>query len=129
MLRQEHLLSGSLVLANLWDAFEPRGGLQPFEKDIPKIYVEREKTELPYYQWVRPIRDSLNSRPQLYPLQVPFVLAIQAILFYSPLLIWRSLNIKTGAPHSLYSPPLGVSERGWEVRSVGVVWECQFPKL
>ncbi|CAI4229945.1 unnamed protein product [Auanema sp. JU1783] len=45
---------------------------------IPDSTAERESTELGYYQWV------------------PFILGIQAILFYLPALVWRFFNWQSG---------------------------------
>jgi hypothetical protein len=50
----------------------------PLHHYIPKDLQEREDREIGYYQWV------------------PFVLGIQAILFYLPSLLWRILNWQSG---------------------------------
>ena len=49
--------------------------------DIPHSYKERDGRELQYYQWV------------------PFVLALQALLFYIPRMIWKMLNWQTGCSY------------------------------
>ena len=48
----------------------------PFEEDIPKPHEPRK--HIPYYQWV------------------PIILLFQALLFYLPCLLWRSLNSTSG---------------------------------
>uniref|UniRef100_A0A914WHM2 Innexin n=1 Tax=Plectus sambesii TaxID=2011161 RepID=A0A914WHM2_9BILA len=45
---------------------------------IPHVHQHREDRELQYYQWV------------------PFVLALQALLFYLPRIVWNMLNFHTG---------------------------------
>lgn len=50
----------------------------PFHEDLPKTEVERESNEIGYYQWV------------------PFVLALQALLFFLPIMVWRLFNWHTG---------------------------------
>lgn len=47
-------------------------------ESIPIEKVSREKAELSYYQWV------------------PFVLAIQALMFYLPAMFWRLFNWQAG---------------------------------
>ncbi|GMT06989.1 hypothetical protein PENTCL1PPCAC_29163 [Pristionchus entomophagus] len=76
-----------------WTPMEFRGGWEqyaedycfiqntfyiPFEEEIPTGVEEREKAEIGYYQWV------------------PIVLALQAIMFYVPNWIWKTLNKQTG---------------------------------
>ena len=48
----------------------------PFEADIPKAGEDVKR--IPYYQWV------------------PLILLVQALVFYLPCLLWRSLNSKSG---------------------------------
>jgi len=50
----------------------------PFNVTIPKHEIDRQKTEIKYYQWVS------------------FVLIIQAFLFYMPRVFWTSLAGKGG---------------------------------
>ncbi|XP_003376595.1 innexin unc-9 [Trichinella spiralis] len=50
----------------------------PFSKDVPRETAEREYRKIGYYQWV------------------PIVLAIQALLFYLPNMIWNFCNWKSG---------------------------------
>ncbi|VDM79264.1 unnamed protein product, partial [Strongylus vulgaris] len=45
---------------------------------IPDSHAEREDAEIGYYQWV------------------PFILGLQAILFYLPALFWRLFNWQSG---------------------------------
>ena len=45
---------------------------------LPEDYAERTERQIGYYQWV------------------PFILAIQAILFYMPVLFWRQFNWQSG---------------------------------
>ncbi|GMR62017.1 hypothetical protein PMAYCL1PPCAC_32212 [Pristionchus mayeri] len=76
-----------------WTPMEFRGGWEqyaedycfiqntfyvPMEDEIPSEHEEREKAEIGYYQWV------------------PIVLALQAIMFYIPNWIWKTLNKQTG---------------------------------
>lgn len=49
----------------------------PFDEYIPKEHEDEKRHMIPYYQWV------------------PLILLSQALLFYIPRLIWRSLNSKT----------------------------------
>lgn len=49
-----------------------------FDEEIPKEIQNREKHPIIYYQWV------------------PLILMIQALLFYLPVVIWRSVNSRTG---------------------------------
>ncbi len=50
----------------------------PLNATIPKSEIDRQKTEIKYYQWVS------------------FVLIIQAFLFYMPRVFWTSLAGKGG---------------------------------
>lgn len=50
----------------------------PFTENLPDTYQERDKREIGYYQWV------------------PFILALQAFLFFVPIMIWRLLNWQSG---------------------------------
>lgn len=50
----------------------------PFTEELPTAYDERDRREIGYYQWV------------------PFVLALQAFLFFLPIMIWRLLNWQSG---------------------------------
>ena len=50
----------------------------PFQESIPREHGEREKHPILYYQWV------------------PLILLAQAIMFYLPIVMWRTLNSKTG---------------------------------
>ncbi|CAD5210451.1 unnamed protein product [Bursaphelenchus xylophilus] len=50
----------------------------PLNYYIPNSVYERENAEIGYYQWV------------------PFVLGLQAILFYLPALVWRIFNWQSG---------------------------------
>ncbi|CEF66729.1 Innexin family-containing protein [Strongyloides ratti] len=50
----------------------------PFNESIPEGYDDRQKTEIGYYQWV------------------PILLALQAILFFVPNWIWKSLYSQSG---------------------------------
>ena len=47
-------------------------------QNIPKSDTERRQNEIKYYQWVQ------------------LVLLVQALLFYMPRVIWRSVSIKAG---------------------------------
>uniref|UniRef100_A0A8R1DNY5 Innexin n=1 Tax=Caenorhabditis japonica TaxID=281687 RepID=A0A8R1DNY5_CAEJA len=48
------------------------------EKYIPDSEIDREAAEIGYYQWV------------------PFILGLQAIMFYLPSLLWRLMNFNSG---------------------------------
>ncbi|GMT35401.1 hypothetical protein PFISCL1PPCAC_26698, partial [Pristionchus fissidentatus] len=76
-----------------WTPMEFRGGWEqyaedycfiqntfyiPFDEEIPSETEDREKAEIGYYQWV------------------PIVLALQAIMFYVPNWLWKTLNKQTG---------------------------------
>jgi len=50
----------------------------PMNEDIPHNESDRKEKMLKYYQWT------------------PFILLLQAMLFYFPRMIWRSLNDKSG---------------------------------
>ena len=45
---------------------------------IPDDTSDRDEKQLGYYQWV------------------PFIIAVQAILFYAPVLVWRQFNWQSG---------------------------------
>ncbi|ESO09249.1 hypothetical protein HELRODRAFT_73579 [Helobdella robusta] len=50
----------------------------PYEKNIPKENESEKRQVIPYYQWM------------------PMILAVQALLCYLPILLWRGLNDKSG---------------------------------
>ncbi|KAK0396328.1 hypothetical protein QR680_001673 [Steinernema hermaphroditum] len=50
----------------------------PFEEQIPESIDDRQEAELNYYQWV------------------PIVLALQAVMFYIPNWIWKTLHQQSG---------------------------------
>ena len=50
----------------------------PFDEYIPKEHETEKRDMLPYYQWV------------------PLILLFQALLFYLPRLLWRTLNNRAG---------------------------------
>ncbi len=50
----------------------------PIQNRLPTSHDEREEKEIQYYQWV------------------PFVLALQAMMFYLPRLIWNLMSTNSG---------------------------------
>jgi hypothetical protein len=50
----------------------------PFEEYIPKEHEDDKRHMIPYYQWM------------------PMILLVQALLFYMPVMIWRTLNGRSG---------------------------------
>ena len=50
----------------------------PFEEYIPKEHEKEKRHMIPYYQWM------------------PMILLIQALMFYMPIMVWRTLNKKSG---------------------------------
>ena len=50
----------------------------PFEEYIPKEHESDKRDMIPYYQWM------------------PMILLVQALLFYLPVMIWRSFNARAG---------------------------------
>lgn len=49
-----------------------------FDRNIPKEHQADQRHMIPYYQWM------------------PIILLIQALFFYIPIMIWRTLNRKAG---------------------------------
>ena len=50
----------------------------PFEEYIPKEHEDSKRHMIPYYQWM------------------PMILLVQALFFYLPIMVWRTLNRKSG---------------------------------
>ena len=50
----------------------------PFEDYIPKEEEDEKRRMIPYYQWI------------------PIILLIQALMFYLPTVVWRTLNSRSG---------------------------------
>ena len=50
----------------------------PFEEYIPKEHEKEKRHMIPYYQWM------------------PMILLVQALMFYMPIMVWRTLNKKSG---------------------------------
>jgi hypothetical protein len=50
----------------------------PFEEYIPKEHEDEKRLMIPYYQWM------------------PMILLVQALLFYMPIMVWRTLNGRSG---------------------------------
>ena len=50
----------------------------PFDTNIPKEYEKDKRHMIPYYQWV------------------PMILLVQGLLFYLPIMVWRTLNGRSG---------------------------------
>lgn len=50
----------------------------PFEENIPKEEEDDKRKMIPYYQWI------------------PIILLVQALMFYLPAVVWRTLNSRSG---------------------------------
>ena len=50
----------------------------PFEEHIPHAHEDEKRDMIPYYQWV------------------PIILLVQGLLFYMPIMVWRTLNGRSG---------------------------------
>jgi len=50
----------------------------PYEEYVPKEHEASKRVMIPYYQWI------------------PMILLVQSLLFYMPILVWRTLNGKSG---------------------------------
>ena len=50
----------------------------PFEEHIPHAHEDEKRDMIPYYQWV------------------PIILLVQGLLFYMPIMLWRTLNGRSG---------------------------------
>lgn len=50
----------------------------PYEDYVPKEHEHEKRQMIPYYQWV------------------PLILLVQALCFYLPIIVWRTLNCRSG---------------------------------